>query len=175
MQSFRLEGEAEPVLCLSIGLENDRVPLIRLQSECITGEVFNSLRCECGEQFDRSMEKIADYGSGVIIYQRHEGRGIGIENKIKAYALQDQGFDTVDANLELGLPVDARDFEPAALALKALGINECHLLTNNPVKSDVLSSAGIRVKRRVGLRIDSRHPSCHQYLITKKIRMGHKL
>lgn len=167
--------EQSPTLCLTLGLECDKIPLVRIHSECITGEVFGSLRCECSQQLDDAMERISRYGSGAIIYLRQEGRGIGIENKIKAYALQDRGLDTVEANVALGLPVDARDFNPAALALKILDIDRCHLLTNNPHKTAALVSAGIHVEQELSIQIESQHPTCTQYLQTKKEKLGHRL
>jgi GTP cyclohydrolase II len=179
LQSFSAVPEAtaeqSPTLCLTMGLEHDRIPMVRIHSECITGEVFGSLRCECSQQLDDAMARISRHGSGAIIYLRQEGRGIGIENKIKAYALQDQGLDTVEANVALGLPVDARDFKVAANVLMVLDIDRCHLLTNNPHKTAALVSAGIDVEKELSIEIASQHPACTQYLQTKKEKLGHRL
>lgn len=175
MSQQLLNNNEAPILCLSLGLEANKTPLVRVHSECITGEVFGSLRCECSQQLDLAMEKIAAHGCGVIVYLRQEGRGIGIENKIRAYALQDQGLDTVDANVSLGLPVDNRDFSSAAFVLTELGVKQCSLLTNNPEKTASLISNGIEIVDNMTLLVESQHPSCRQYLDTKKTRLGHRL
>lgn len=179
LQSFSAEPagarEQSPTLCLTMGLESGKAPMVRIHSECITGEVFGSLRCECSQQLEDAMERISSHGCGVVIYLRQEGRGIGIENKIKAYALQDQGLDTVEANVALGLPIDARDFKAAAVVLRVLGIDCCHLLTNNPHKTAALVSAGIRVEKELSIQIESQHSTCRQYLQTKKDKLGHRL
>ncbi len=169
------ETEHAPTLCLTMGLQLDKIPLVRVHSECITGEVFGSLRCECSQQLDEAMARISYHGSGAIIYLRQEGRGIGIENKIKAYALQDQGMDTVEANIALGLPIDARDFNQAAMVLKALNVDRCDLLTNNPDKTNALTSAGIHIEKEVRIHVESQHPTCAHYLQTKKEKLGHRL
>lgn len=148
--------------------------LVRLHSSCITGDIFYSLKCDCGEQLKKSMEKIQQNGSGIILYLNQEGRGIGLTNKIKAYALQEQGYDTVQANELLGLPVDARDYKIAADILHDLGISQVHLLTNNPDKEQQLEEYGIQIIKRVPLEITP-NPVNKLYLRTKKDKMFHDL
>lgn len=146
--------------------------LCRIHSECLTGEVFQSRRCECGPQLDLALKRIAERGHGVVVYLRQEGRGIGLCNKLRAYALQDQGADTLEANELLGFPGDLRRYEIAALILKDLGVTAVDLLTNNPEKVQGLRQAGIEVCQRhphhVGVHDDNR-----QYMETKRARMGH--
>ena len=146
---------------------------VRFHSECITGEVFHSKKCECGQQLDAAMKFIQDNG-GVIIYLRQEGRNIGIINKLKAYALQEKGLDTVQANLQLGLPADDRDFNVAIDILKLLGIKEINLLTNNPDKVRYVESSDIRLVRRIPLQMEANENS-KEYLKTKKDYFGHFL
>jgi len=147
-------------------------PLVRVHSECLTGEAFGSLKCECGPQLDAALERIAKDG-GVVIYMRgHEGRGIGLINKLRAYALQERGFDTLDANIELGLPADARDYAAAAAILADLGVSDLRLLTNNTDKVSQLRALGIDVVEQVPLIVGV-GPNNHQYLETKRDRMGH--
>jgi 3,4-dihydroxy 2-butanone 4-phosphate synthase/GTP cyclohydrolase II len=149
--------------------------LVRLHSECLTGEALGSMRCDCGPQLDASVERIAAAGRGVLIYMRgHEGRGIGLMAKLEAYALQDRGFDTVDANTELGLPVDAREYRTAADILLDLGVRSIRLLTNNPAKVEAMNRYGIEVSARLPLVVGA-HPENVQYLRTKRDRMGHHL
>ncbi len=162
-----------PHLALSVGLGSGALPLVRVHSECVTGEVFGSVRCDCGEQLDESLRRIHEAGCGVLVYLRQEGRGIGIENKLSAYALQDQGLDTVDANVALGLPVDARSYRPAALYLHHRGVHRCVLLTNNPDKVRSLRGHGIDVSR-APLR-SAWHETCRAYLETKRLRLGQDL
>lgn len=146
--------------------------LVRVHSECLTGETFGSLKCECGPQLDAALERI-DAEGGVVVYMRgHEGRGIGLVNKLRAYALQERGLDTVDANTALGLPADARDYAAAAAILRELGIERVRLLTNNPDKVSQLQGFGIPVTERVPLLVGLA-PNNHQYLETKRDRMGH--
>lgn len=148
--------------------------LVRLHSECLTGEAFRSLKCECGPQLDAALERITREG-GVVVYLRgHEGRGIGLANKLRAYALQEQGFDTVDANLELGLPADARDYTAAAEILRQLGIDEVRLLSNNPDKARQLNELGVRVCEQVPLIVGVAAESAG-YMRTKRDRMQHNL
>jgi GTP cyclohydrolase II len=147
--------------------------LVRLQSECITGEVFGSLRCDCRAQLRRSQTLIETEGVGVVLYLRQEGRGIGLTNKIRAYALQDEGADTVDANLRLQLPADARDYAVAAAILRALGVARVRLLTNNPTKQHGLERHGIAVVERLPLEVGSNRHSA-AYLQAKRIRMNHQ-
>jgi len=170
MESFRFGFDASPHLALSMGLDQDRVPLVRVHSECATSEIFGSLRCDCAHQLDESLRRIQHAGGGVLIYLRQEGRGIGIENKLKAYALQDQGLDTVDANVALGLPIDGRSYDPAVAYLRHRDVRHCVLLTNNPDKVQALESSGIRVTRSP-LR-GTRHEDCRGYLETKRLRLG---
>ncbi len=154
----------------------DESILCRVHSECLTGDTFGSLKCDCGDQFAAAMTKIAQEGRGVLLYLRQEGRGIGLLNKIKAYALQDRGMDTVDANLALGLPADARDYNCGIQMLKALGIKKIRLLTNNPDKINQIndSGTGIEITERIPLAVPTR-PQDIQYLTTKRVRMGHFL
>ncbi len=150
-------------------------PLVRLHSECLTGDVFGSGRCDCGEQLQSALAAIAAAGTGALVYLRgHEGRGIGLAAKIQAYHLQDQGFDTVEANEQLGLPVDARDYRAGAAILLDLGLHTVRLLTNNPAKATGLTAAGVQVAERVPLHTTA---SAHnaRYLTTKRQRMGHLL
>jgi 3,4-dihydroxy 2-butanone 4-phosphate synthase/GTP cyclohydrolase II len=147
--------------------------LVRMHSECLTGDVFGSLRCDCGPQLDEAMRLIADDGAGVVVYLRgHEGRGIGIGHKMQAYALQDAGFDTVDANLQLGLPADSREYGIGAQILVDLGITTMRLLTNNTAKRGGLEGFGLEITGRVPLVI-SPNPENERYLSTKRERMGH--
>lgn len=148
---------------------------VRVHSECLTGDVFGSERCDCGEQLDMAMAKIAEAGSGVIIYLRgHEGRGIGLANKILAYQLQDQGRDTVEANLALGLPVDTRDYQAASEILNDLGVLSIRLMTNNPGKLSKLTRHGINIVERVPLQ-SKLTPHNTLYLRTKQQKLGHML
>jgi len=149
--------------------------LVRVHSECLTGDVLGSARCDCGEQLRASQRLIADAGQGVLIYLRgHEGRGIGIAEKIRAYALQDQGLDTVEANLELGHPVDDRDYGVAGRILADLGVASVALVTNNPAKIEALEQQGIRISRRQSLAVPPRAGNV-SYLQTKQSRLGHAL
>jgi len=146
---------------------------VRFHSECITGEVFHSRKCECGQQLDAAMSFVSENG-GLIIYLRQEGRNIGIINKLKAYALQEQGFDTVEANLKLGLPADGRDFGVAIEMLKILSVAKVNLLTNNPEKLKSFDNSGILLNKRIPLEIDSNITN-ESYLIKKKSYFGHLL
>jgi GTP cyclohydrolase II len=172
--AFRSAEEAVEHVALVIGAPNGSPPLVRLHSECLTGDVFGSLKCDCGPQLDAALARIAAEGWGILLYLRQEGRGIGLINKLRAYALQDQGFDTVDANLRLGFAIDARDFGVAARMLDLLGQRRIRLLTNNPAKVVGLSAAGIEVIERVPHAIT---PNAHNegYLATKRDRTGHTL
>ncbi|MGA8406748.1 MAG: GTP cyclohydrolase II [Candidatus Acidiferrales bacterium] len=151
-----------------------KAPLVRVHSQCLTGDVFTSQRCDCRAQLEFSLRKIAKEPAGLLLYLPQEGRGIGLINKLKAYELQDAGLDTVEANRRLGFADDARDYEFAAEALKALGIRAVRLLSNNPDKVDQLQRAGVRVVERVPCRPrTSRHSA--SYLRTKKNKLGHLL
>ncbi|MGW3072092.1 bifunctional 3,4-dihydroxy-2-butanone-4-phosphate synthase/GTP cyclohydrolase II [Kitasatospora sp. NPDC001132] len=156
-------------------LPQDEDVLVRVHSECLTGDVFGSLRCDCGPQLEASLRRVAEAGRGVVLYLRgHEGRGIGLAHKLRAYELQEQGRDTVDANLDLGLPADARDYSIAAQMLVDLGVRSLTLLTNNPRKMTALTDHGLKVKGREAVEIA---PGEHnvRYLRTKRDRMGHDL
>lgn len=172
--AFRSAEEAVEHVALIVGQPNGRPPLVRLHSECLTGDVFGSLKCDCGPQLDAALHRIAGEGWGVLLYLRQEGRGIGLINKLRAYALQDQGFDTVDANLRLGFAIDARDFGVAARMLELLGQERIRLLTNNPAKVAGLAAAGIEVIERVPHQITA-NPHNAGYLATKRDRTGHAL
>jgi 3,4-dihydroxy 2-butanone 4-phosphate synthase/GTP cyclohydrolase II len=148
--------------------------LTRVHSECLTGDAFGSLRCDCGEQLRAALARIAEAGTGVVLYLRQEGRGIGLGNKIRAYELQDEGADTVDANVALGFPEDAREYGVAAAMLSKLNVGQVSLLSNNPAKSAALTSAGIKVSERVPLEIEAQVHN-RDYLKTKAARMGHTL
>lgn len=157
------DNEAESILC-------------RVHSECLTGDAFGSLKCDCGEQFDAAMKKIGEAKKGVLVYLRQEGRGIGLLNKIKAYSLQDKGLDTVDANLALGLPEDARDYNCGIQILRDLGISKIKLMTNNPDKIEKINckDCGLEITERIELSVPPRKEDSN-YLMTKKLKMGHLL
>ena len=159
-------------LALIVEKNNHIPPLVRIHSECLTGDVFGSSRCDCGQQLEESMKKIQDYGHGAIIYLRQEGRGIGLSNKLHAYELQDKGFDTVEANLKLGFKADERDYALGAKILQNIKMCDIRLLTNNPAKENGLTHYGIRVIERIALVISSCETNSF-YLKTKKEKMGH--
>ncbi len=160
-------------VALTLGAIDDGNPvLVRAHSECLTGDVFGSSRCDCGEQLDESLRFLQEQGRGVLLYLRQEGRGIGLTKKISAYALQEQGLDTVEANHALGLPEDMRDYRVAAEMLLDLGVRRARLLTNNPAKIEGLERCGVEVVERVPLGI-SPNPSNLRYLRTKREKMGH--
>jgi GTP cyclohydrolase II len=171
--AFRGKDGAEHVALL-IGAPSGRPPLVRLHSECLTGDALGSLKCDCGPQLQGALAAIAAAGWGILLYLRQEGRGIGLVNKLRAYALQDQGFDTVDANLRLGFGDDERDFGVAADMLRLLGQSEVRLLTNNPRKVAGLEAAGVRVAEQVALKAGA---NLHNqgYLDTKRLKSGHLL
>jgi len=172
--AFRSAEDSAEHVALLIGAPNGEAPLVRLHSECLTGDALGSLKCDCGPQLDSAMAAIAAAGWGILLYLRQEGRGIGLVNKLRAYALQDQGFDTVDANLRLGFGDDERDFGVAAAMLRLLGQKEVRLLTNNPRKAEGLERSGIKVIERVPLRAgENAHNEA--YLATKRSRSGHQL
>ncbi len=166
---------AEHVALVMGQVDSQENVLTRVHSECLTGDIFASKRCDCGEQLKLAQQLIAEEGKGVIIYLRdHEGRGIGLANKIRAYALQDQGLDTVEANIALGLPVDSRSFGTAAEILLDLGVKSIRLMSNNPAKCGALQSNGTLVNALVPLKITSNSANKH-YLRTKKQKLGHLL
>ena len=150
------------------------IPLIRIHSECLTGDAFSSLKCDCGPQLNTAMQAIQETGCGAILYLRQEGRGIGLTNKIRAYALQDQGHDTLDANLMLGLPADARVYDMCGPMLAHVGVDSVRLITNNPDKVAYLTEHGINVVERVALLVGVNDMNA-EYLATKRDRMGHLL
>ena len=174
--SYRSNFNKEENIALVLGDVADvDSPLVRVHSECLTGDLIGSLRCDCGSQFQTSLEMIGEEGVGIFIYLRgHEGRGIGLGKKLRAYNLQDQGLDTVDANLEQGLPVDSRDYYFAAKILQDLGVTKIRLLTNNPKKKSELEDEGIDIVLRVPLETAPTEEN-KRYLETKKTRLGHIL
>ncbi|WP_294315024.1 GTP cyclohydrolase II [uncultured Sphingomonas sp.] len=172
--AFRSPDSSDEHVALLVGQPNGAPPLVRLHSECLTGDVLGSLKCDCGPQLRAAIEAIKAQGWGILLYLRQEGRGIGLVNKLRAYALQDQGFDTVDANTRLGFAIDARDFGVAARMLSLLGQRQVRLLTNNPAKVAGLEAAGVTVIERVAHALPPNPHNAH-YLATKRDRTGHQL
>lgn len=171
MHAYDSGKEDFPHIVLVQGIEKDKVVNVRIHSECMTGDVFSSVRCDCGEQLDASMHHFHENG-GVLIYLRQEGRGIGLINKMKAYNLQDEGLDTIKANHALGFHTDERNFTDAIEILKDLGIASINLLTNNPEKLDAFKDSGIEVNERIAIEIRARKEN-KDYLETKRSGMGH--
>ena len=171
---FQDPATGEEHVALSKGLETppNGPVLVRIHSECLTGDAFASLKCDCGPQLQATQKMINEAGQGVILYLRQEGRGIGLTNKIRAYALQDQGHDTVDANLMLNLPADAREYDMCPIMLEHLGIKQVKLITNNPLKIEALKAQGIDVVERVPLTV-GKNQFNEDYLKTKRERMSH--
>lgn len=175
---FRIAGyrsliSTEEYVVLYKGEMNGDVPtLVRIHSQCLTGDVFGSIKCDCGPQLHMAMEMIEAEGRGAIVYQQQEGRGIGIINKIRAYALQDEGADTVEANEELGFAVDARDYQQCAEILFDLGLCKVKVISNNPDKLAALERAGLRIVERIPIDVHPEQPAAH-YMRTKKEKMGH--
>jgi len=169
-----LTSDEEFVALVRGELRADRPTLVRIHSQCLTGDAFGSVKCDCGGQLRAAMRLIADEGSGVIVYQQQEGRGIGIINKIRAYALQDAGADTVEANQRLGLEVDLRRYEQCAEILLDLGLRQVRVLSNNPQKIRALKASGLEVVARVALEVPPTDAATN-YLRTKKEQMGHLL
>ena len=155
-----------------VGAFGGAPPLVRLHSECLTGDVFGSLKCDCGPQLRHALKLIGEAGGGVLLYLRQEGRGIGLANKLRAYALQDRGLDTVDANHRLGFADDERDYAHAAAILRAVGVDSVRLLTNNPAKVAGLEGSGIKVVERVGHQMPA-NPHNADYLAVKRRKSGH--
>jgi len=172
--AFRASDDGQEHVALVVGAFGGDPPLVRLHSECLTGDVFGSLKCDCGPQLKEALHIIGSAGGGVLLYLRQEGRGIGLANKIRAYSLQDRGLDTVDANQRLGFADDARDYGHAAAMLRGLGIDEVRLLTNNPNKVAGLEAAGIKVVKRVAHHMPA-NPHNADYLATKRKKSGHLL
>jgi GTP cyclohydrolase II len=172
--AFRVEGDAAEHVALIIGSPNGQPPLVRLHSECLTGDVLGSLKCDCGPQLEDAIFAINASGWGILLYLRQEGRGIGLVNKLRAYALQDQGFDTVEANIRLGFSDDERDFKVAAMMLDLLSQPRIRLLTNNPYKIKGLETAGIEIVEQVPLK-SGLNPHNKAYLDAKRTKSGHQL
>ena len=175
---FKIAGyrsliSAEEFVVLFKGEMNPEIPtLVRIHSQCLTGDVFGSIKCDCGPQLHKAMELIEDEKRGAIVYQQQEGRGIGIINKIRAYALQDKGADTVEANEELGFEIDAREYQQCAEILFDLGLCKVRVMSNNPDKIKALEKAGLQIVERVPIEVESKEPAAH-YLKIKKEKMGH--
>ena len=167
-----LTSEEEFVVLFKGEMKPDTPTLVRIHSQCLTGDVFSSTKCDCGLQLHRTMEMIQQEGRGAIVYQQQEGRGIGILNKIRAYALQDEGADTVEANEQLGFEVDAREYQQCAEVLFDLGLCQVKVISNNPDKLAALQRAGLRIVERIPLEVPS-EPAAAHYLRTKKEKLGH--
>lgn len=173
MYGFEDVRNKQEHIALTVGDVSSGEPVLgRIHSECLTGDALFSRRCDCGPQLEAAMKAVQKAGRGVIVYLRQEGRGIGLLNKIRAYKLQDEGMDTVEANLALGLPIDARDFTLAKYILDYLSISSVQLMTNNPHKVDTLKASGINVVNRVPLHV-GQNPENQQYLHTKMEKLGH--
>ena len=172
IRAFRDPSDGKEHAILYVGDVSQGSPLVRVHSECLTGDAFHSLRCDCGPQLHATMKAIQERGHGAIAYMRQEGRGIGLYSKMQAYALQDAGLDTLDANLALGLPADARKYDFAAEMLYSMGIQSIELVTNNPDKRDQLTQHGIKVSNRVPI-IVGQCAENRNYMRTKGARMGH--
>src|SRR5438477_3258031 len=169
-----LSSEEEFVALFKGELRPDVPTLVRIHSQCLTGDVFGSAKCDCGPQLHRTMEMIEAEGRGAVVYQQQEGRGIGILNKIRAYALQDEGADTVEANERLDLPVDSRDYRQCAEVLFDLGLCKVKVISNNPGKLEALEEAGLDIVERVSIQVPAQGPAA-KYLQTKKEKLGHLL
>ena len=162
----------EEAVAVVMGDVRASVPLVRIHSQCLTGDVFHSLRCDCRQQLELALSMIADEGTGIVIYEQQEGRGIGLIAKLQAYELQDSGLDTVEANERLGFKADHRDFTLPGEILKALGVTRVRLLSNNPEKVEALERSGVRVVERVPCEVTP-SPHAEEYLKTKKEKLGH--
>ena len=173
-QSNMAKGERETALVMTLGDLQDGVPLLRIHSQCLTGEVLGSLRCDCRGQLELAMAAIADEGSGLVIYEYQEGRGIGLMAKLQAYALQDRGLDTIEANEALGFDADYRDFSLAVAVLHELDVPQVRLMSNNPQKAEALIKGGIGVIEQIACEAPP-NPYALSYLRTKKKKMGHSL
>ena len=162
----------EEAVALVMGDIHSTPPLVRIHSQCLTGDVFGSLRCDCRQQLELALSMIAQSGAGILIYEQQEGRGIGLMAKLQAYQLQDEGLDTVQANEQLGFKADHREFQLPAEVLKSLGLDAVRLLSNNPQKVAALEAAGVRVTERVPCEVEA-HAASERYLNTKKEKLGH--
>jgi GTP cyclohydrolase II len=164
--------ETEGAVALVMGDIKSAPPIVRIHSQCLTGDVFHSLRCDCRQQLELALGTIAEAGNGILLYEQQEGRGIGLMAKLKAYELQDKGFDTVEANLELGFKPDCREFELPAAILKLMGVNSVRLITNNPEKVAALEAVGITVVERISAEIEP-EDTFREYVKVKREKMGH--
>ena len=169
---FGDDRRLESAVALVLGDIHSAPPLVRIHSQCLTGDVFGSLRCDCRQQLELALSLIGEAGAGVLVYEQQEGRGIGLMAKLQAYELQDNGLDTVQANEQLGFKADHREFQLPAEVLKALGLDQVRLLSNNPQKVAALESAGIKVVERVPCEVEAT-PASERYLNTKKEKLGH--
>jgi GTP cyclohydrolase II len=166
------KGKVEGLVALVMGDIHSAPPVVRIHSQCLTGDVFGSLRCDCRLQLELALGRIAEEGAGILLYEQQEGRGIGLMAKLRAYELQDQGLDTVEANVELGYAADCREYELPAEVLKLLNVSQVRLITNNPEKVAALESAGIQVTERISAEVEPQE-SFAGYLRTKHEKMGH--
>jgi len=162
----------ESAIALVMGDVQAAPPIVRIHSQCLTGDVFHSLRCDCRQQLELALAAIADAGAGILLYENQEGRGIGLMAKLQAYELQDQGLDTIEANLELGYRADCREYELPAAMLKMMGVEAVRLITNNPQKVAALEAVGIKVVERISADVAA-EPTFERYLQTKREKMGH--
>jgi GTP cyclohydrolase II len=171
-----VDRRSEEAVAVVMGNVTDATqpPLVRIHSQCLTGDVFGSLRCDCRQQLEMALSMIASSGAGILIYEQKEGRGIGLMAKLQAYSLQDQGLDTVEANEQLGFKADHREFEMPALILQQLGVKKIRLLSNNPQKVAAMEDAGVRVVERVSAEVEA-HAESAKYMQTKKDKLGHLL
>ena len=165
-------AQVEGLVALVMGDIHTEPPVVRIHSQCLTGDVFGSLRCDCRLQLELALGRIAEEGAGILLYEQKEGRGIGLMAKLKAYELQDQGLDTVEANVKLGFAADCREYELPADVLKFLGVKKVRLMTNNPEKVAALESAGIEVTERISAEVESQE-TFERYVRTKQEKMGH--
>jgi len=173
ISGYRSTISDEEFVVLHMGEMDGHVPtLVRIHSQCMTGDVFASIKCDCGPQLHKTMRMIAQEGRGAIVYQQQEGRGIGIINKIRAYALQDQGADTIEANEQLGFEVDSREYQQCAEVLFDLGLCKVKVISNNPDKLAALERAGLKIVERIPIEVPAEPPAAH-YLRTKKEKLGH--
>ena len=170
--SRKRANKPETLLALVLGDLQRTLPIVRIHSQCTTGDVFHSLRCDCHDQLHLALESIARHGSGAVVYEHQEGRGIGLIEKLRAYELQDQGLDTIEANLELGHPVDLRDYALPVEVLQVLGLKSIQLLTNNPEKIAAVRAGGIKIVQRLSADVPG-NPHSARYLSTKRLKLGH--